>query len=62
LNDKDYDFGVFEDLRKYSKDCDDYGYLYGSIEDYSPMTFEKAYIKHFDGRNAAKLDRFYPQS
>jgi len=52
LDDDDYDFRVFEDLHVHSDDCDGHGYLYGNIEDYSPMTFDKAYILHRDGRNA----------
>jgi len=50
LGDEYYDFDGFENLPPVSKDCDDRGYLYGNIKDYSPMTFGNAYISHLDGR------------
>jgi len=50
LNDTGYDFRVPEALFYSEPKCSPWGYLYGNIEEYSPMTEEKKYIGHLDGR------------
>lgn len=49
LNDNDYDFRTPEVLFFTEPECSLYGYLYGNINEYSPMTIKNRYIGHLDG-------------
>jgi len=50
LNEYDYDFRAPETIFYSEPECSPYGYLYGNIKEYSPMTEEYSYIGHLDGR------------
>jgi len=48
----EYDFRPPESIFYTEPECSPWGYLYGNIKEYSPMTMENAYIGHLDGRQS----------
>jgi len=58
LNESDYDFRVPESIFGSEPECLRWGHLYGNIiKDYTPMTEERAYIGHLDGRVSKRKEK-----
>jgi len=56
LNTDDYDFRCPESIFFSEPECSPYGYLYGNIKEYSPMTMMNRYIGHLDGRLTSQFN------
>jgi len=54
INENDYDFRTQENIFHHEPKCSPFGFLYGNIKEYSPMTESKAYIGHLDGRTVLR--------